>query len=107
MLTSHDQGQHEQAVIVELKQWSDAKPSSIDDCVTVFMGGRLRDLLHPSAQVGGYERYLMDVHTAFSEGEIGMASCAFAHNATYDEASELWASSHRNLLERWPLFAGD
>lgn len=107
MLTGHDAGERAQAVVVELKQWSQVEPSSIEDCVTVFMGGRKRDQLHPSAQVGGYQRYLMDVHTAFSDGGIGMASCAFAHNANYDPGGEFWASSHQALLDRWPLFAGD
>ena len=66
MLTGHDASDRPQAVIVELKQWTNAEPSSIEDCVTVFMGGRKRDVLHPSAQVGGYQRYLLDVHTTFS-----------------------------------------
>lgn len=107
LVTGHDAGDRPQAVVVELKQWTGVEPSSIDDCVTVFMGGRMRDQLHPSAQVGNYQRYLMDVHTVFSEGAVGLSSCAFAHNETYEPASELWASAHQPLLDRWPLFAGD
>jgi uncharacterized protein len=107
MLTGHDASDRPQAVIVELKQWTNVAPSSIKDCVTVFMGGRKRDELHPSAQVGGYQRYLLDVHTTFSEGEVGLSSCAYAHNENYEATNEFWADSHTAILERWPLFAGD
>lgn len=107
LITGHDAGDRPQAVVVELKQWTEIEPSSIDECVTVFMGGRKRDQLHPSAQVGNYQRYLMDVHTVFSEGTVGLSSCAFAHNENYEAAGELWSIAHQPLLERCPLFAGD
>lgn len=107
LITGHDDAEHPQAVIVELKQWTTAAPSPIDDCVSVFLGGHERDVLHPSAQVGGYERYLLDVHTAFTDGSVGLASCAFAHNAVFDPLSALWGDAYRSLLDRWPLYAGD
>jgi hypothetical protein len=107
LLTGHDATGNAQATVVELKQWTDVGPSAVQDCVTVFMGGRQRDHLHPSAQVGGYQRYLLDVHTAFSEGSVGLAACGFAHNANYGEERELWADKHRELLGRWPLFGGN
>ena len=107
MLTGHDDGARPQAVVVELKQWTNVEASPIEDCVAVFIGSRTRDVLHPSAQVGGYQRYLMDVHTAFSEGAVGMSACGFAHNASFDPEDELWADAHGILLDRWPLFAGD
>lgn len=107
MLTGHDEGDRPQAVVVELKQWEHVEPSPIEDCVSVSMGPRMKDVLHPSAQVGGYQRYLMDVHTTFSEGLVGMSACGFAHNARYDSEEVLWADGYRSLLERWPVFAGD
>ena len=107
MLTGRDAAERPQAVVIELKQWERAEPSPIEDCVAVRIGGAVRDVLHPSAQVGGYERYLMDVHTTFSEGSVGMSSCAYAHNAQFDPDEELWSDAHRPLLDRWPLFAGD
>jgi uncharacterized protein len=107
MLTGHDGGDRPQAVIVELKQWTSADSCPIDDCVSAFVGGRMRDVLHPSAQVSGYQRYLADVHTVFSEGLVGMTSCGFAHNASFDPSAVLWSETYRALLDRWPLFAGD
>lgn len=107
MLTGSDHDGRRQAVIVELKQWTEAKPSQIEDSVRVWIGGRERDALHPSRQVGNYQRYLLDVHTAFSEGEVGLHACSYLHNFTHDPASELLDPRHAELVRRYPLFAGD
>lgn len=64
-------------------------------------------MLHPSRQVGNYERYLVDVHTAFNEGSIGLASCGFLHNMTFDPAVELFSERFAPLLDRFPAFTGD
>lgn len=62
MLTGSNRATGDSAVIIELKQWTDIGPSNIPDCVTVELGGRSRDHLHPSRQVAQYQRYLMDTH---------------------------------------------
>jgi len=107
MITGHDDEKNAQAVIVELKQWEAATPSWVGDCVVAFVGGRERDVLHPSRQVGNYERYLLDVHTAFSDGDVRLHSCSYLHNLLYDASSELFDGKHADLLQRYPLFAGD
>lgn len=107
LFTGHDPADRPQGVIVELKQWQEAAPSSIDDCVSVFVGMGQRDVLHPSRQVGNYERYLLDVHTAFSEGEVGLASCGYLHNMAYDSEAELFSPRFADILNRFPSFTGD
>src|SRR2546430_6520128 len=107
MITGHDDADTRQAVMVELKQWQDIGPSEIDECVTTFLGGRERDVLHPSRQVGNYQRYLQDVHTAFNEGAIGLNSCSYLHNMRFNPAAEVLNPKHKQLLAQWPLFTGD
>lgn len=107
MLTGSDRGGRRQAVIVELKQWTEVKPSHIEDSVRVWLGGRERDTLHPSCQVGNYQRYLLDVHTAFSQGEVGLHACSYLHNLDHDPTSELLAPRHADLVSKYPLFAGN
>src|SRR5262252_4932188 len=51
MMTGQNVESSDNAVIVELKQWEDVEPSSVEDCVTVFIGQGMRDVLHPSRQV--------------------------------------------------------
>ena len=55
-----------------------------DTLVTTRMGGALRDVLHPSAQVGHYQSYLEDSHTAFDEAPspIRLASSTKACSPT-------------------------
>lgn len=95
------------AVIVELKQWSDVEPSNADHCVTAWVAGSKKDLLHPSCQVGQYEEYLRDMHPVFAEGVVDLRSCAFLHNLNFDPASEIFADRHADLLARYPAFTAD
>lgn len=107
MITGQSDLGDDNAVIVELKQWESAAPSPIDECVSAFVGGRERDVLHPSRQVGNYQRYLQDVHTSFSGGTIGLTSCSYLHNLRDEAAGELRSSRHDDYLRLYPLFAGD
>jgi hypothetical protein len=95
------------AVIVELKQWTSVGRSEITDCVTVALGGRMLDRLHPSRQVERYERYLSDTHPAFSDRSVALYSCSYLHNATFDPASPLFDNAFGSLVDQHPLFAGD
>jgi DUF2075 family protein len=107
LFTGHDDADAKQAVIVELKQWDEVGPSNIEECVTVFLGPRLRDHLHPSRQVGNYKRYLQDVHTTFSDGSVGLGACAFLHNMQFRPASLLFDEKFGSLLAEAPSFTGD
>jgi uncharacterized protein len=108
MITGHDRAGRPAAVIVELKQWSDdVQPSSVEDMVTVRYGTRLKETLHPSAQVGQYRQYLADAHETFHEGNVLLRACSYLHDFHHDDQSELLAPRHTNLLGVYPLFAGD
>jgi hypothetical protein len=107
LLTGSDAQRGEGAVIVELKQWSAVGRSSVTDCVTVEIGGRVHDRLHPSRQVERYQRYLQDTHPAFADGSIAVDSCAYLHNATHDPESPLLEPRFTDLVARFPAFTGD
>jgi uncharacterized protein len=107
MITGEDHDGGPAAVIVELKQWDDVEPSDVPECVGVRYGGRMRDVLHPSAQVGQYQQYLADMHTGFHPGGVRLSACSFLHDFIHDEGSELLAPRHANILGVYPLFAGD
>jgi DUF2075 family protein len=107
MVTGHGDDNRAGAAIVELKQWQDVGESSIADCVTTFVGGRERDVLHPSRQVDNYQRYLEDTHTAFSDGSIALRSCAYLHNLVYDPAHVLFDDRFEAVLRLCPTFASD
>jgi DUF2075 family protein len=108
MVTGRDDLLNDQAVIVELKQWETADEADGDHVVT-FVGGGLRDVLHPSAQVGQYRSYLQDTHTAFYEGDrpVGLQSCSYLHNYTFVSNDSLRAPKFASLIQENPLFSAD
>lgn len=97
----------DEAVIVELKQWSNTGRSEADACVTTFVGGRERDVLHPSVQVGQYAQYMADYREVFTKGDIGLAACSYLHNLPFDPNDELFDEKHRSALATYPLFTSD
>jgi len=107
MVTGTDSLSKANAVVIELKQWEEVRPSYVEDCVTTFVGQGWRDVLHPSRQVGDYQEYLEDYHVEFTSGAIGLAACAYMHNFTFDATSELFHERHAKVLEKFPLFSGD
>ena len=67
-------------VIVELKQWTDVKFSELKDHVFTFVGGRERDVPHPSYQAHSYASHLQQFNEYVYENEVDVASCAYLHN---------------------------
>ena len=89
MLTGHSATSAENAVVVELKQWSgDVGPSPAEFCVETFVGKAVRRVLHPSVQVGGYQQWLLDNHAVFYDADaVGLTAVSYLHNldiATHD-----------------------
>ena len=69
LITGRDISDHDQAVIIELKQWEKCGEAEGENEVLTWLGGGEREVLHPSAQVGQYKMYLQDYHTAFYESD--------------------------------------
>ncbi len=110
MLTGHAATSAENAVVVELKQWSGESigPSTADNCVELYVGKQVRRVLHPSVQVGGYQQWLLDNHSVFYETDaVALTAVSYLHNLQFDAAGELWADRHAEALHRNPLYTGD
>lgn len=108
LVCGKDSEKQDNAVIVELKQWERCKPSDGDRIVT-WLGGANRETLHPSVQVGGYQHYLLDTHTAFYEGEepVSLSSCSYLHNYSFAKDDPLLDPKFNKYLEHFPLFTED
>lgn len=74
-------------VIVELKQWSEARlvPGTDDLCLVGGMDDRA--VLHPVAQVRRYCDYLQDLTNVLSDQEDAVAGVAYLHNAADQDVS--------------------
>jgi uncharacterized protein len=109
MVTGRNENGEEHAVIIELKQWDKCEESNGENEVVTWVGGAKRDVLHPSAQVGFYQMYLQDTHTAFYEGDdyVRLSSCSYLHNYPYDENDVIFAPKFQKLLDEFPIFTAD
>ena len=109
LITGQDQNGNDNAVIVELKQWQKSDECDADSSVLTWLGGTKREVLHPSVQVGQYQMYLQDMHTAFYEGDnpVTLNSCAYLHNyrALTDDA--IYAEKFHDTVEKHPLFTAN
>src|SRR5690606_17395984 len=82
LLTGRDESGRDRLVIVELKQWSDAKVSDKDGIIIARRGGRSGEIEgpHPSYQAWSYAALLEGFSEAVYEGNVGLGPCAYLHN---------------------------
>ncbi|MEO9263306.1 MAG: DUF2075 domain-containing protein [Candidatus Baltobacteraceae bacterium] len=102
----HSHSGAEEAVLLELKQWTEASASQWDGCVEAFVGGALRKVVHPCLQAQSYAEYLAGSHSAFDldAGGIPIAACAWLHNMHPAAAGVLTSTEFADLIAEVPLF---
>ncbi len=98
----------ENAVIVELKQWEDAKELDIEgnfETVETYTGGSIREVPHPSSQIEKYTLNLKDsVVVLQEEPKIELYSCSYCHNYIKKEGKGLFSDRYKELLKDYPIF---
>lgn len=101
LLTGHT-AEGPSAVVVELKQWSFAQPSHLEDHVLV--GGQNR--VHPSVQVRDYVETLRHFHSAFTGGgePIRLTGAAFLHDMPPRGGQHLRDTRFAAAYKDYPLF---
>ncbi|HEX2923336.1 MAG TPA: DNA/RNA helicase domain-containing protein, partial [Chloroflexota bacterium] len=94
---------------MELKQWERCDQAEGKNEVTTFVGGAMREVLHPSAQANQYRMYLQDNHTAFYDGvdPVALSACSYLHNYRYESADAILDARFREVLGVCPLFSKD
>ena len=100
----HPTTKRESYVVLELKQWHEARLlESSQTLVNIDAYGN-RPVLHPIEQVSGYVEYLTDFLPGLTEQGAHVTACAYLHNATRMSAEDLFALS---AVRGYPLFTGD
>ncbi len=110
MISGRDSSNRDNSVIIELKQWSGCREASGDNEVLSFVGGAEREVLLPSVQVGQYQTWLQDTHTAFNceDNPVMLSSCGYLHNYNCYGEDALFSQKFRTALDKYPIFtAGD
>ncbi len=96
-------------VAIELKQWETCSLSEGEHEVSTFVGGNLRDVLHPAVQVGRYAQFLRDNHEAChaDEDPIHVSACAYLHNYFARDGDAIFDSRFSSAIFEAPVFTAD
>ena len=86
LIAGHAADDRRSAVIVELKQWDEAQVTPKDAIVRTYVGGGVREAVHPSYQAWSYAELMKSFNAAVYEGDIGIWPCAYLHNYLRDGA---------------------
>jgi DUF2075 family protein len=93
------------AVIVELKQWQEAKATTKDAIVSTFVGGREREVNHPSYQAWSYAMLIEDFNETVRQDPIHLRPCAYLHNCA--SGSVIHAPFYAEHTQLAPAFLRD
>jgi len=105
VLTGLNEHSRKTAIIVELKQWTEAKRTSKDAIVETFLGGSVRETSHPSYQAWSYAALLQDFNEAVRDTPIDLRPCAYLHNCETGEV--IHHAFYREHVDRAPAFLRD
>lgn len=102
IITGQGEGNEEYAILVELKQWSEASLSPKDGVVNTYVGNRIGEHTHPSYQAWSYASLLQNFNETITEENIRLQPCAYLHNYVADEV--IAHEHYKEYIEKAPLF---
>ncbi len=104
VIAGHDDDKNEHFVIVELKQWEEAKKTDKEDIVVTRINGAPRETTHPSYQAWSYRQFMFDMNEAVHQRGVQGHSVAFLHNYREKKPEPLKAEIYQNTIKEAPLF---
>lgn len=105
IISGKDGSHNNTAVIVELKQWSDAEiVSGKDGIVRTYVGGTNRELPHPSYQAWSYATAIEDYNQSVQDKDIKLHPCAYLHNYKEVTPPVILSDIYKEYLTVAPAF---
>ncbi len=99
ILTGQSEDKTDHAILIELKQWSEAQLSEKDGIVTTGFFG---EVSHPSYQAWSYAALLQGFNETVYEENIQLKPCAYLHN--YIEDNVIKNNFYAEYLDKAPVF---
>ncbi len=97
-------GDRDNVVIIELKQWQSCSATTRENVVQTFTGGALRDVVHPSQQAYSYARLIENFNEDIREYGIGLHPCAYLHNYGEETRSQICNPRYAEAISDAPVF---
>ena len=105
IITGKDGKLKNTAIIVELKQWTEADiVNGKDGIVQAYTGHALREVAHPSYQAWSYATTIEDYNETVQDRQIDLHPCAYLHNYLAVTPPTLLAEDYKTYLEKAPAF---
>jgi hypothetical protein len=105
IITGRNSDSRPSAVIVELKQWSEAESTRKDAIVKTLLGGAKVETQHPSYQAWSYASLLEDFCETVREQNISLNPCAYLHNCA--DGSTINSAFYAAHTKKAPAFLRD
>ncbi|RXK53654.1 DUF2075 domain-containing protein [Oleiharenicola lentus] len=102
VLTGTSREKRQTAIIIELKQWTEAKPTQKDAIVRTYLGGAEVETSHPSYQAWSYAALLEDYSETVRTQRISLKPCAYLHNCA--DGSTINNPFYREHTDKAPAF---
>ena len=102
LLTGRDKLGRPTLIVIELKQWTELEKTQMDAVVRTFVGGAMREVMHPSYQSWSYAQFFRDFNSLVAEEEIPIHPCAYLHNCKIDNVVRHPFYQHH--LDQAPVF---
>ena len=104
LIAGKDQCGKENVVIVELKQWNDADAVEGKDLVSTYVGGDIREVVHPSYQAWSYAVTLREYNETVQNDDILLFPCAYLHNYVPVRGDSLVDPTRFREIQEAPIF---
>ena len=105
IISGLDDNKEESVVIVELKQWEYAHKTHKDGIVKSFVGGKERELNHPSHQAYTYAKLITEYNETVQNDNIHIYPCSYLHNYIKEShGDEILDSWYQEYLDKAPTF---
>jgi DUF2075 family protein len=102
ILTGMSPENKETAVLIELKQWSEATLTDKDGIVLTYVGRKEGEHTHPSYQVWSYAATLQNFSQTVEDDNIQLLPCAYLHN--YEQDDVMTNDFYAEYLKLAPIF---
>lgn len=97
-------GENENIVVIELKQWEKCTATSRESVVKAYTGGALRDVVHPSQQVYSYAKLIENFNESVRENNISLIPCAYLHNYKETYKNQIFHHKYNDVIKEAPVF---
>jgi DUF2075 family protein len=104
IVSGKDDNDHSHVVIIELKQWEEARKTSREDLVTTYLAGSQRAVTHPSYQAYSYAKTIEHYNEYVQKEKIDLHPCCYLHNYKEEYRHELDNYLYQDIIKQSPMY---